>query len=288
MNKQFAPINKNHAIAEVVFFFNFNARFADSTISLLDNVADKLKDQLPSYSPIQAMEQQVKFETHNNQPIVTNTVRKAGFELKKFNPSGQIDWVLALNDETISVNCLDYTRWEDVWGKTKSFLIEIFNIVSSQNNLNLVNFGFKCVDKFSFHGIPSEYDLSNLFKAESDFLPNQIFKATETWHCNSGWFDDSFNNLEQDNKFKVLNHFNLDSSRIQSNLNNMDQIVITIDHTQVVVFEKGIIEQELLDLNGNISNVFNKMHEMNKLALLNILNSNIAKQINLKGGVYGS
>ncbi len=285
MNLQFTPINKNHAIAEVVFFFNFNARFGDSTISLLDNVADKLKGQLPSYSPIQGVEQEIKFDSPNNQPVFTNTVRKVGFELKKFNPSGQIDWVLVVRDETVSVNCLDYTRWEEVWKITKSFLIEIFNIIRTQNNISLVNLGFKCIDKFDFHGTPKEYELSNLFKRESDFLPNNIFNATETWHCHSGWFDNTFDTLEQNNKFKVLNHLNLDSSRIQSNLNNMDKIVVTIDHTQVTVFEKGIIEPKSVNLNDNISILFDRMHSMNKLTLLNILNHKILEQINLKDKV---
>jgi uncharacterized protein (TIGR04255 family) len=284
-NSKFRPVNNAHAIAEVIFYCVFSPDFDNSVINRLINLRDieNIKSFLPKERLIKGALQNIDLDSLEKTRL---TVSDIGIELQRINPDGTMSWMLRTTSNSISVHCLNYTRWNEVWEKARNFLHIAFNQIGVSSNL-FSSVGLQYIDRFEFIGNPSDYN-SELLLKRSDYVHNKAFCSAERWHCNIGWFDKFDEQSNNDNfKFECLNQLDLVSGYGQ--VSGSKRIMVTISHNQVISLLDSNDDIDVLSFGGDapsqedslLNKTFAKLHQNNKQLLLDILTDDIAKQINL-------
>ena len=118
----YSPINNAHSIVETVFFIQFSPPFGPSTIKKLISLQDELKKQFPKSNPIKKTA--FKLDLTEGVQTVVNEAESVGIELQSTRADGSLEWMLRTAEDTISVHCLDYTRWDEVWQRVETYLIK--------------------------------------------------------------------------------------------------------------------------------------------------------------------
>jgi uncharacterized protein (TIGR04255 family) len=101
---------------------------------------------------------------------------------------GSIDWRLRLQQNYIAVNCLSYTRWDQVWPTSRDFLQQVCEILVKPD-LPVIGMALQYVDVFLWDGDIKEYRADQLLRKESDHIPSAIFNRGPVWHLYQGWFE---------------------------------------------------------------------------------------------------
>jgi hypothetical protein len=121
-----------------------------------------------------------------------------------------------------------------------------------------------------FVGKSLRYDLAELFKRTS-FLAGIVYEQSATWHCNSGWFEQSGNT-------RVLHNLNVEcveagaASALAVNLRHFQRLYLASDTT---------IEELLRDSESDLSAAMQLLHLNNKKIIGEMLADSMAKRIGL-------
>ena len=262
----YSPINKAHSIVETVFFIQFNKPFSDSTKSKLIAIGDDLKDQLPKSNLINKTAFKFDMSALNNSSV--NEIEVVGIELQKTNDDGSLSWMLRIAEDIISVHCLDYTRWDDVWEKAKYYLNKSREHIGGRDNF-ISCIGLRYIDRFCYNGKPNESNLKELFKSNTHYISQTAFDNGPLWHCNSGWFE------KPNDDIKYLNQLNVSADYLSIDGDNKT-LSITIDHNI-----SAIVEQHDDNKHQDLTSFMNNLHDKNKQLLALLLTDKITNQINL-------
>lgn len=280
MKNSFSPINKAHAILEVVFI-QFAPDFPVQAIRKLMEVEHELKEELPKVSPINRIE--TTLERGEDGPKGQFIERPVGIELQRIRPDGSVEWMLRTTENIIAVHCLDYSTWGDVWGRAREYFHKTFGRIEGESNF-VISIGLKYIDRFLYEGTKEEYDSSLLFKKDTDLISKKSFLATPLWHCHSGWFDESFDAVDAV-KGDLLNQLNVDSS--YANVSGQKRYITTIEHNAIIRIEgqdNGHLRSitEKTDAKDScLDQLMDKLHNTNKKVLSNLLSEQMAIKINL-------
>lgn len=268
----YSPINGAHSIVEVVFFVQFNPLFSQATIKKLISVEHDLKDDLPKSNPLKRVTFQLGQE---KQSSAFQDELIVGIELQSIRKDGSLDWMLRTTEDTISIHCLDYTRWDDVWGQAEGYLKKVFGYIEGSDSF-ISSIGLKCIDRFLYEGDLDYSDLSELFRPETPHLVKTVFTCGLLWHCHSGWFD----NL---NNSQCLNQLNIDANFI--NIRGNKVLAVTVDHNAIAFMENDETPSTVLEQNGNqmtvLSEIMKALHLKNKHLLIELLSEQMTNRINL-------
>lgn len=268
----YSPINDAHSIVEIVVFVQFNPGFSQATLKNIISVEHDLKEELPKANPIKRVTFRLGQEQQPSEPQDESI---AGIELQSIRKDGSLDWMLRIAEDTISVHCLDYTRWNDVWGKAGRYLKKVFGYIEGSDSF-ISSIGLKCIDRFLYEGDPNHSDLSELFKPETAHIVKTAFTCGLLWHCHSGWFD-KLNNSQ------CLNQLNIDANFI--NIRGNKVLAITVDHNAIAIMENDDTLSSVLEQNGNqmtmLSEIMNALHLKNKHLLIELLSEQMTNRINL-------
>lgn len=268
----YSPVNDAHSIVEVVVFVQFNPVFSQATIKKLISVEHDLKDDLPKSNPLKRVTFQLDQE---KQSSATQDELIVGIELQSIRKDGSLDWMLRTTEDTISIHCLDYTSWDDVWGQAEGYLKKVFGYIEGSDSF-ISSIGLKCIDRFLYEGEPDRSDLSELFRPETSHIVKTAFTCGLLWHCHSGWFD-NLNNLQ------CLNQLNIDANFI--NIRGNRVLAISVDHNAIAIMENDDTLSTVLEQNGNqmtmLSEIMNALHLKNKHLLIELLSEQMANRINL-------
>jgi uncharacterized protein (TIGR04255 family) len=262
---RFEPIYRAHAIVEMAVFFEFAQGLGDMDHVL--QIPSKMKDEFPESDKIQAFE--VVFE--QSQKPTDTKMRIEGVELKRLKSDESLEWLIRITSKSISIHCLEYTRWEDIWSQTNKYIGTIFKELQK---FELSSIGLRYVDQFVFQGENEDYDLSYLFKKNTTLINPLAFSSGTNWHCNCGWFQD-LKGLGN-----VLSHMNT------TGITQDDHSSVVIDQTFMFQAQgegENLAQCLLPDEKGEISrsNIIEKMHTANKYLLSDLLIDSMQQRISL-------
>jgi len=263
----FHPINNAHAISEMVVHFAFVPPFNSETLNTLLSLKDELKADFPKSNELKHVS--FTIDANTQKQVVEQTI--GGITLERYNTNGTPSWVINITNENISIHCLSYTRWENVWAETCKYLEKIFKKIDGTANF-LQGFGLQYTDKFVFEE-DKPYSHGALFKTNSNYLNANSFDCGDRWHCNSGWF-------EKLDTSRCLHQLNIDNSQVL--LEGKMQLVSTILHNAVVLREPSEQFNLSLDKDAHLNTAFQQLHIKNKAMLSNLLNEEMANRIQLK------
>uniref|UniRef100_A0A7C1T8F5 TIGR04255 family protein n=1 Tax=Agrobacterium albertimagni TaxID=147266 RepID=A0A7C1T8F5_9HYPH len=193
----FEPLNKGHAISEAIFFFEFD-NIPAAVLTLMLDAYPKVATDLPRNDPMPGM-----FFEQSSAGFSMNQV--PGAEWKHFKPDGNPDWLARITPNSVSVHCMEYSRWTEVWPKAYRILAEIFQ-PCEQHLLPLMNVGLRYVDRFDFTNDPALYDARLLIRAGSPHIAPQVLDCGARWHSYTGWFE-----FSKELGMEVLQQLNVDA-----------------------------------------------------------------------------
>jgi len=269
-DNRFEPVNKAHAIVEMVLFFEFVPSLSANNIQRLLALRSELEEDLPSSDVLTSV--QVLLSDQG----VKQEAKTGGIELRRFKPDGSLEWLIRISETSVSIHCLEYTRWESVWSKVNDYADKVFSKLSGAN-VTISKIGLKYVDQFMFHGDMKTYDVTPLLKQDSPLLHPHAFRSGSQWHCHTGWFEDA------EALGQVLSQLNVDST--MASIQGNQHIVVVIDQTftRHAMSEGELASYSVPTIVGleTRSRLVNWMHEANKRLLCELLTDSVRNRIRL-------
>ena len=260
----FEPINPDHAIAAVAFALNFNRPLNDGEIAKAGQIERAVKEFLPGTASIGRPLPGFPL------PGLPFSRFPAGIVFQRVKPDATPAWMLTAQQNFITAQCMDYTRWVDVWGRVRTWLDDLYRLVKTPDLL-LTSISLQYKDQFSAAQPLDDDVLEKLFRGDSQYLPPRIFQNKELWHVGQGWYLPATEPVVG-RKLNVLNI----ATRQTGN-----SIVLVIDH----LFRYDVEGDPPLftDRGGGalIDVVMEDLHAQNKSLLRNLLNAQMVARIRL-------
>lgn len=180
------PFAGNHAIQSAVFAIEWPTELTEIDLRKLRPVVDSLRSDFPNI-------QEQRLVTLNVTPGVaqSNEARVealGGFMLTR--PSTLLTGTsrtMALNRSSCVINLSDYTRWDKALSDVQRYLNVLLPAIDRPLNV----LGLQYLDVFMWRDKPEKLNLSEVFRAESKFLPANVFALPGLWHSHHGYFDDA-------------------------------------------------------------------------------------------------
>lgn len=179
----FTPISGEHAILEVVFGLSFTRAFAAGEIDGVIKQHGRWKAHLPRVSRSSSF--QVMFGDGPPPPEI-QVPASGGVSFERVKPDGTLDWRLRVDQNTIFVNCLSYTRWGEVWPTAKRYIEEVCAVF--RDDIDVQTATLQYIDVFEWRDDVAGYDASLLFKADSQPALAAARSTVPLWHLHQGWF----------------------------------------------------------------------------------------------------
>lgn len=270
----FRPINKAHAIVEVVWFAQFSGEFSKGALIKFSSLKDDLADDLPKFSEMHKLSLAITPQG----PVAQQEL--GGIEFQRIKKDGSLEWMLRIQDNSISVHCLDYSRWAKSWQEASSYLYKAFGKIEGPE-LPVALVGLKYIDRFLYEGPSDQLDISKLFRTDSELLFDKAFTAGPLWHCHTGWFDGV-----DGSDLSCLNQLNIDAA--YTTIAGERKHTTTIDHNALVRFPPGDGSQLRVIVGDSANNetrfhkIMDVLHTKNKKVLGSLLAQDISERILLK------
>lgn len=194
------PFTETNAVKVVAFAIELEEKF---TVDALASLVEQLRTSEFFKQEFNNMNDQMEVSlTIGPEGVVQHTQSMNGIIFEKSN-DGQVSWVVAINKDSIVVNCFQYTRWKTIFPKSTDIIREVFKILG---NKNIGGITLEYLDEFEVLDTAASW-ASALFKHDSEYLMKNIFECKHFWHINHGYFTDidSIANLALDNIF--INYF---------------------------------------------------------------------------------
>jgi uncharacterized protein (TIGR04255 family) len=262
----FEPVGTNHAITEAVFGLTFERAFTFDEVGLLFNSHEQFKERLPGLNRLQGF------------PIFTLgqsiTTPNAGLAFDRYNTAGGLERRLRLEGNAIYVNCLTYSRWEEVALEALGLISECMSIaIQTKNEIKGVLLQY--IDLFEWRDNIEKYDLSQLFGKNNGYYPASIFEKGPFWHLHQGWFQvEGF-----PTKGRMLERLTTDGA-----INENGKAFVKMDCYLGIDIEVGASSSDLNSERGNepsVRDLFNFLHEHNKFIVKQCLTQQMGARIGL-------
>ena len=271
------PIHTTHSIQEVVFVFHFPSPHTPEEVLHVLNDCTTLEGR---YDVIRQLKKYEVALPDEGTPQTQGQPELGGLKFFNDKPNGQDpDWIVRFERDFLSVNVLNYDRWENVWEKAKEDLKAVANIIVGPSK-PIIGITLQYIDLFIDDDI-SDYRLDEIINTRSKYIPQNVCDLHEPyWHVHQGWFSSS---SEIDKKSPRLNRLNISAGE-----NTSKKHQTQIDHQQLeqyneddqIVSPKGLFLQNE-EGSARIDNIFSSLHDGNKEILRDLLTQEAQNAISL-------
>lgn len=163
------PIRENNAIDEIAFIVILSKDIDKESLARLRSAHSAVSDELPHIEDLTS----IRLAFGNKTP---KDIRPEVSGVQFSKPSSQrerLEWSLRAEGKSIVVGCSEYTNWQEIWGKAKSYLSLALQTIDLNNN-PLSEIVYQCVDKFHTDQDKGEYEIGSVFDTNSKYLTNKI------------------------------------------------------------------------------------------------------------------
>ena len=183
----YRPMYDRHAIQEVVFALIVKREFEPQEVNAVIEAHDRWREELPKVTPTKVHRIVVGDAPLPADIKPAEEVGIVGVRFEALKRDGSLDWRLSLENNWIAVNCLTYTRWNDIWATARLLLDQVSEIVINPK-LPVIGAALQYVDEFVWEGDIEEYTTTGLLREDSDLVPASIRNKGPLWHLHQGWF----------------------------------------------------------------------------------------------------
>lgn len=267
------PYTDHHGIKSVIFALEFAApisieallgiRDGDSGAALKKRLP-RLQEQRSIVLNLGAPHPQVGFGLGidaANQPI-------SGLQYDCTLPDGRVEWAVAIQQTSILITCGSYARWKGTSDTAREFLRLI---VPHLNGAVVAVVGLQYVDEFQSTVRKEEFQLSGLFSQTSRFVPQNLVERRGPCHSHHGYFD-----LLEEPPARILNNVNVNVLEEPSAF----RVEVVGSHRCMLREPIALADAAVLEPDGPIGGVWEKLHAHNKAIIGDILIDEVKRAIN--------
>lgn len=265
----FVAKSGEHAIVEVVFGFQLSRPWHPTEIEKLAQNHDRWKANLPRLARHEI--QQVMIGEGVQQAITLPG--GPGISFERIKPNGDLAWRLRCEGNSIFVNCLEYTRWQEAWATASTYMRDVLEVVDAEK-ISVAGTLLQYIDVFDWMADPKDYDISKLLDVDSDFVPRAAKNYGLAWHLHQGWFEP----VAEPVPGRILHkaHFNALPK------DEAGHPTVKLDTLLRSDFDGRISAQALFNEGSALEGTFIDMHDRNKGLLSSLLTKDICQQIGLE------
>lgn len=232
------PLRGRNAIEAVAFVLQYVRAFDQEELEKIAALKDSFTGESWKAVPMQGVTLQVGAPAFVPQPTAN------GSTFQKVGDDGKFVWMVRAFNNMIVVNCFDYDRWTDVWNQASHYLKLVANAIASDSlRVNLAV--LQITDRFTYGADPEPYDIRDVFRVDSPYLPANVGSSGAIWYANHGWavnIADAGANGNGEPAFEgatLGNAITVSSNRINNVLTS------TIDHVGQIAFDKNHLPMNL-------------------------------------------
>jgi uncharacterized protein (TIGR04255 family) len=269
------PLRGLNSIEAVAFVLQFNRALDQEELDSIIELQQKFGDEFSKFDSMQGVTLQV------GTPAFMQQASRNGVQFQRLDESGKLLWMVRAVNNAVVVNCFEYTRWRDVWPAAQKYLTTIANaVVSDSLRVNVAL--LQITDKFVYDQLPEPYDVRDVFRVESSYLPANVASSGLPWFMHQGWAV----GINDGMTFEGATLGN--SLTVATSLLN-DVLTSVIDHAGQIVFDKnhlpsGIFEDDEGADNRFMTSVFcDLLKPNNKTIVRSLLNDEQLNIIGLRG-----
>jgi uncharacterized protein (TIGR04255 family) len=266
----FVAKSGEHAIVEVVFGFQLSRPWHPAEIEKLAQSHNYWKESLPRLARHEM--QQVII---SNSPQAFTLPGGPGISFERIKPNGDLAWRLRCEGNSIFVNCLEYTRWQDAWTSASGYMRAVLQAVGAER-ISVAGTLLQYIDVFDWTADPKDYDAFQLLDAKSEYVPSSIGSYGLAWHLYQGWFV----SLRDPVPGRVLQKVHFDALP----KNESGHPTVKLDTLLLSEFNGPISAQTFMEEGSALQKMFIDMHKRNKQLLSNFLTKAICESIGLEEG----
>lgn len=252
---------RGHSIREAVFMLKLSVPIAPGSI---DQIAEHGK---ANFIRLPRVEKNLSVQF--NLDMSPMPMQFPGVTFSRFKENGDILWRVVVIGNDITVNCLDYTSWEDVSNEALSYMGEIVGIVSPGAMVSSV--GLQYINAFVADSL-GEDSINSLLRKESPKIPSSFWDIESTeWHLHTGYFSAASGDIAG----RILSRYHL-TSQIEDGRDN----VVLLDLLQSYHFSVGQPFIAAIELSEN--SPFSEMRVLVRRALRDYLATDVCDMIGAK------
>ena len=273
---EYLPFHEKHSIQEAQINLLFFGRFERQDIEATRGAAEaELLDLLPISAEVRGGSLQIDITNPSDpSPLGTMSSDLVGFRFSRVQGNGQQARVLQLTENVLSASVMDYESWPAATQHVNRCFRTVLGTLPL-NRCPVMGFGLRFIDRFTFSGRPSEARADFLFTKGNQHIAPYVFKSGATWHCNTGWFDDTIG----DRGDRVLHNLNVSSQPVDLSS------AVTIDHHATMHLQTPRQSMPALwgppDEELGLIDALNILHDQNKEILTKVLLPEMLSRIGL-------
>ena len=263
----FEPINENHSILEVTLAVQVMPEFTAEEIQVIESAHDQWKDHLPEVSNWQIFSVQISSDetSRNEPPLPVSFIRNSS--------DGYLEWELSIQFDMIVIRCLSYTRWNEIWGKTRKLFGKVCDSLNGKpHNINSISLQY--TDLFTWTGSNDEYKISDVLDKNSVNIPSGIFNHGPRWHLHQGWITEQ----ETPISGEILRRMHI--SGFQKNAKCLVKFE-SLEKFMIANSDSLNIKHAFSENSNEVDQIFEELHELNKSSLRDYLHSELQHKIKL-------
>jgi len=266
------PCKRDNAIKIAAFAIEFSGALSEQIIQ--DVIAfyhtdDSLSKELPRKQTHEAVT--LQFDSPQN----ISSKALGGVTFDRLTPSGNQEWAINLRSNALIITCSEYTRWNEIWPKAKSYILKICTKLKSVG-INAV--GMEYVDEFCIEDDRANWEMA-LFRQSSKYLPSNIYELKDLWHSHHGFFSKQGYPLE----LKTLNKIEVDclmeSTGQHDQFGQKKTVSIKTHHKSSL---QGVLKIENEKFDRILEGIISGNHKLNKEILKEVLSDSMLEKIHLE------
>jgi uncharacterized protein (TIGR04255 family) len=265
----FVAKSGEHAIVEVVFGFQLSRPWHPTEIEKLAQSHDRWKDALPRL----ARHEMQQFMIGDGVQHAITLPGGPGISFERIKPNGDLAWRLRCEGNSIFVNCLEYTRWQEAWAIASGHMRSVLEVVGAEK-VSIAGTLLQYIDVFDWIADPKDYDVSQLVNVGGDYVPRAARDYGLAWHLYQGWFEP----VSEPVPGNCLHKAHFDALPIDE----AGHPTVKLDTLLRSDFNGRISAQTFFEEDSALERMFVDMHDRNKGLLSSLLTKAICEQIGLE------
>lgn len=255
------PSKGRHAVQQFTLAAEFLAQLSPEDLAEVSKHYEK-SEGIKKWFSRKTEERGVAISVSGGTIDVKNTNDLTAVNYERIVADGTVEWSLSVKRESIFIVCRSYTRWKEISTQALALLTDTLKALPT-HMIGVA--GLQYVDEFFWNGEKEEFRAHLIFDQGSPLLPPSAFRQTRLWHNHSGWFD----TISDPQPCKTLTNVNVNV------LEQPNRLVI-----QVITVHKATLSLHVAASQiGNLTPIYEKLHEENKAQLGLLLNETARKLI---------
>lgn len=263
----FEPKSGGHAIVEAVFGLRFSQPFSPDLLEKVVSSHDEWRERFPRISRGVGFQ----FQVGQDAGFAPIPLAQGSVAFDRLKPDGGFEWRLRFEGDRLFVNCLAYSRWNEVWGIVSQHLFRAGWLATEGGN-PVAGVLLQYIDIFEWNGPLEEYDVAQLLK-KGTAVPETILNKGPFWHLHQGWF----RREPRVPRAQLLERLHLDAVEDERR-----KPFVRMDS-----YLEAQLQEPIALVNGNdeknpqLTHLFDVLHDLDKELLDSVLNKKAAKRIKL-------